>query len=80
MAINVEVQKNPNESTSNLVRRFTKRLQNAGIVPKTRNSRYYERVKSRNSSRKERLRSLGRKEKYEELVKLGKVPEKQARH
>ena len=79
MAINIEVSKNQNESTSNLIRRFTKRLQGAGIVQKMRNKRYYERVKSRNSSHKERIRSLKRKEVYEEMVKLGKVPERTQR-
>ncbi len=79
MATNVEVKKNANESTSNLVRRFTKRLQGAGIVQKSRGGRYYERVKSRNTDRKERLRSLARKEKYEELLKLGKVQERTSR-
>lgn len=76
MAINIQVEKNPNESTSNLIRRFTKRLQNAGIVPKVRGGRYYERTKSQNSDRKAKLRLLKRKESYEELLKLGKVVER----
>jgi ribosomal protein S21 len=79
MAINVEVSKNTNESTSNLIRRFTKRLQGAGIVPKSRNNRYHERIKSRNFSRKKRLGALKRKENYEELAKLGKLPERPVR-
>lgn len=79
MAINIQVEKNANESTSNLIRRFTKRLQNAGIVPKVRGIRYYERVKSANSGRKAKLRQLKRKDVYEELLKLGKVVERQGR-
>lgn len=79
MATNVEVTKNQNESTSNLIRRFTKRLQGAGIVQKSRGLRYHGRVKSRNSQRKERLRSLVRKANYEELAKLGKLPERPVR-
>ncbi len=79
MAINIQVEKNPNESTSNLIRRFTKRLQNAGIVPKARSIRYYDRIKSRNSDRKAKLRLLKRKETYDELVKLGKIAERPAR-
>ncbi len=79
MATNIEVAKNANESTSNLVRRFTKRLQGAGIVQKSRGGRYYDRVKSRNTQRKERLRSLSRKEKYEEMVKMGKIAERPTR-
>lgn len=79
MAINIEVTKNGNESTANLIRRFTKRLQGAGVVQKIRGNRYYERLKSRNSTRKERLRSLKRKEAYEELLKLGKIQERTPR-
>ncbi len=79
MAVNIEVAKNANESTSNLIRRFTKRLQNAGIVPKMRGGRYYDRLKSRNFGRKVKLRQLKRKESYDELVKLGKIPERPAR-
>lgn len=76
MSTNVEVQKNSNESTANLIRRFTKRMQGSGIVRKMRRSRYYKRVKSRNFQRNERLRTLERKEIYEELVKLGKIQER----
>ncbi len=79
MAINVEVQKNQNESTSNLVRRFTKRLQGAGIVQKSRGGRYHGRTKSRSTVRKTKLRLLVRREKYEELLKLGKVQERTSR-
>jgi len=79
MATNVEVSKNQNESTSNLIRRFTKRLQGAGIVPKSRNNRYHERGKSRNTVRRKRLKALKRKETYEELAKLGKLPERPVR-
>lgn len=79
MAKNVEVAKNPNESTANLIRRFTKRMQSAGIVPKVRNGRYYERVKSENVKKAKRLRNLESKAKYEELLKLGKIAERAPR-
>lgn len=73
MAINVEVKKNNAESTANLIRRFTKRMQGAGIVPKMRSRRYFSRTKSGNVQQTARLKKLAKKEKYEELVKLGKV-------
>ena len=46
MAINVQVEKNNNESSANVIRRFTKRMQGAGIVPKVRGGRYFTRTKS----------------------------------
>lgn len=79
MATNVEVEKNNNESSANVIRRFTKRVQGAGIVPKVRGGRYYTRIKSRNVQRTSRLKKLEKREVYEKLVKLGKVQETKGR-
>lgn len=73
MAKNVQVEKNQNESSANVIRRFTKRMQNAGIVRKVRGERYHTRIKSRNVQKEARLKKLVKKEKYEALYKLGKV-------
>lgn len=75
MATNVEVEKNNNESSANVIRRFTKRVQGAGIVPKVRGSRYHSRTKSRNVRRVARLKKIEKREKYEKLIKLGKIQE-----
>lgn len=79
MATNVEVEKNGSESTANLIRRFTKRMQGAGIVPKVRQSRYYKRVKSENVNRAAKLQKLERQVKYETLLKLGKIQDPRSR-
>lgn len=78
MAINVQVDKNNNESSANVIRRFTKRVQSAGIVQKVRSSRYYTRQKSRNVDRTAKLKKLDRKVAYEKLLKLGKVKEQKS--
>lgn len=75
MAINVEVEKNSNESSANVIRRFTKRVQGAGIVPKVRGGRYYSRSKSKNVHRSAKLKKLEKREAYDKLVKLGKIQE-----
>lgn len=75
MATNVQVEKNSNESSANVIRRFTKRVQGAGIVPKVRSGRYYSRTKSKNVQRTAKLLKLDRRDKYEKLVKLGKIQE-----
>lgn len=75
MATNVQVEKNNNESSANVIRRFTKRVQGAGIIPKVRNNRYYNRNKSRNVQRMSKLKKLDKKEAYDNLLKLGKIPE-----
>ncbi|MCB9811033.1 MAG: 30S ribosomal protein S21 [Candidatus Nomurabacteria bacterium] len=78
MATNVQVEKNNNESSANVIRRFTKRVQGAGIVPKVRSGRYYSRIKSRNVQRMAKLKKLIKKETYESLLKLGKIPEQKS--
>ncbi len=79
MATNVQVTKNNNESSANVIRRFTKRVQGAGIVPKVRSGRYFNRIKSKNVQRFAKLKKLGKRETYEKLVKLGKVQEHRSR-
>lgn len=78
MAINVQVEKNNNESSANVIRRFTKRVQGAGIIQKVRGSRYYSRIKSGNVQRMAKLKKLGKKETYEKLLKLGKIKEQKS--
>ena len=73
MAINVQVEKNQQESTANLIRRFTKRMQGAGIVQKARSGRYFNRDKSENVRRHSKLLKLMRQKTYETNLKLGKI-------
>jgi ribosomal protein S21 len=79
MPVNVQVQKNEKESSANVIRRFTKRMQNAGIVRRMRDNRYYERTKSDNVRRTARLKKLAKKEAYERDLKLGKIAERRGR-
>lgn len=75
MAINVAVEKNNNESSANVIRRFQKRVQNSGIVRRLRDERYHKRVKSENVRRTTRLKKLASKTEYDRLYKLGKTAE-----
>lgn len=75
MATNVEVNKNNQESTANLIRRFTKRMQGSGVLMRLRKHRYYSRQLSSGVSRSKKLIKLGNKEKYDEMLKLGKIQE-----
>ncbi len=79
MATNVQVVKNNNESSANVIRRFTKRVQGAGIIPKVRSGRYFTRIKSSNVQRFAKLKKLKKRETYEKMVKLGKVAEHRSR-
>ncbi len=69
----VEVRRGKNESSTALIRRFTRRAQGLGLVREVRNRRYWQRTKSKNVGLKRALISKVRREKYNELVKLGKI-------
>lgn len=75
MATNVAVEKNNNESSANVIRRFQKRVQNSGIIRRLRDERYHKREKSENVRREARLKKLEKKAEYDRLYKLGKTPE-----
>lgn len=75
MNTNVEVNKNANENAMGLLRRFTKRVRGSGILQRVRGIRYYERQKSDYVKKKKTLKRLAKREKYDELLKLGKVTE-----
>ncbi len=79
MTLNVQVEKNTNESSANVIRRFTKRMQGSGVIPRMRGERYHEREKSANVRKTARLKKLVKKVNYEKLLKLGKVQERTRR-
>lgn len=79
MATNVQVERNNNESSANVIRRFQKRVQNSGIVRRLRDNRYHKRIKSNNVRRANRLKKLVKKTEYERLYKLGKTAEAPAK-
>lgn len=74
--INVAVEKNQNENNANLIRRFTKKMQSAGIVKHVRGGRYYSRPLSEGSKKRKALKTITHREKYSVLFKLGKLPDK----
>lgn len=74
-SVNIEVIKGGNENNLSVLRRFTKRVQGAGILPRVRSKRYSERTPSANTRRAKTLAYLKKKDVIEELTKLGKVAE-----
>ncbi len=75
MAVNVEINRNANETSLSILRRFTKRVQGSGVLPRVRGIRYHERVKSENVKKAKKLSKLVTWAKTAELVKLGKIPD-----
>lgn len=78
--INVEIERNHNENTASVIRRFTKRVQGAGIVKRVRSLRYRTRIKSRNVRRKKALMTIEKRARYQEALKLGKIQEPQQKY
>lgn len=69
----IEVNKNANESTASLLRRFSKKVQGSGLVRQVRNSRFSDRTKSELKKKQDALKKLARRAEYERLWKLGKI-------
>ena len=79
MAINAEVQKSGSENALSVIRKFSRRVQGTGLVKTVRGQRYYEREKSKTVSKKRALKLLKRRETFQQMVKEGKVAERETR-
>lgn len=73
MIVNVEVKRQGNENAAGVIRRFTRRVQGAGIVRRVRSIRYRERELSRYTRRKKTLRRIEKEKIRERLRKLGRI-------
>ena len=61
MAVNVEVLRGKVESNASVLKRFSRRVQESGVVVRLKGERYLEREKSRNHRRVKKLGSIARK-------------------
>jgi len=68
----IEVKKNGNENNMNLVRRFTRKVQESGIIQKVKSKRYNKRSESKVKIKIATLKRITRKKEQEKLFKLGK--------
>lgn len=71
-SVNVEVVKNAQESPTNLIRRFTKRVQGAGVLMRVRSLRYSQRPVSKFKRKKKALAIITKKALIEQMDKIGK--------
>jgi len=72
----IEVRKNPNENNSSVLRRFSRRIQESGIIRKVKSARYNLRKESKLQIKKGALKRLERRKEIERLKKLGKMATK----
>jgi ribosomal protein S21 len=73
MAVNVSVVKHGTENSMSLIRRFTKRVQGAGIVRKVKGNRYRLRVQSKGKRKNSALVRIEKRDKRTEMEKLGLI-------
>jgi ribosomal protein S21 len=69
----IEIKKNPNENNGSILRRFSRRIQESGIVRKVKGSRYNLRKESKLKVKKSALKRMSRRQEIEKLKKLGKM-------
>jgi DNA-directed RNA polymerase subunit F len=73
MATNVEIKKNGKDNNVNLIKKFTRKVQESGIIPRVKSLRYADRNMSAYVKKVKRLKSIKNKEVREEQIKLGKI-------
>lgn len=76
MAINAEVTKSGSENNLSLLRRFTKKVQGSGVLPRVRGRRYSARALSEYVKKKKALKKLARIKEVQEAIKMGKMQAK----
>lgn len=68
----VEIKKNNNENNASVLRRFSRKVQEGGIIQKVKSKRYNERKESKLKTKKSTLKRIARRTEVEKLRKLGK--------
>jgi len=69
----LEVKKQNRETNQSLIRRFTRSIQQSGILLRARRIRFKKREKSEQMKKRATLRREEKKKEYEKLKKLGKI-------
>lgn len=69
----IEIKKNGTESGASIMRRFSKRVRESGIVKHVKEIRYSERKPSAYVMKKNALKRMEKRTEYARLKKLGKI-------
>jgi hypothetical protein len=69
----IEVNKNPNENNSSVLRRFSRKIQESNIIRSAKGNRFNKREESKLKVKKNILRKIGKRKEIEKLRKLGKM-------
>ena len=75
----VEVKRRERETTGAMLRRFTRRVQQSGVLLNARKKRFYKGQPTKRVVRDSALRRIGIKKERAKLEKLGKLREEEKR-
>ncbi len=75
----IEVKRKDGESVESLLRRFSKKVQQSGLVVRTKKRRFFEPAKTKREQRVDALRRLSIRERKEFLRKTGQLSEEDLR-
>ncbi|MFH0852773.1 MAG: 30S ribosomal protein S21 [bacterium] len=73
----IEVRRKDKETTGSLLRRFTRRVQQSGVLLRARRARFYEKPKTKRRLKESALRRQELRKQRTELIKLGLLEEGQ---
>lgn len=71
----VEVRKRDNESTESLLRRFSRKVQQSGVLLQARKIRFHARKKGKKKLREDAIRKAGLMAERDRLIKIGEIDE-----
>ncbi|KKR70586.1 MAG: hypothetical protein UU13_C0003G0030 [Candidatus Nomurabacteria bacterium GW2011_GWB1_40_7] len=69
----IEIKKNPNENNASVLRRFSRRIQESGIIRKVKSARYNIRKESKLKVKKSALKRMTRRKEIEKLYPRQRV-------
>lgn len=69
----VDVKRKPKESISMMMRRFSQRVRESGVLVNAKKSRFQEKKKSKNVRRREALEKNRRRKERQKLKNLGRI-------
>ena len=73
MLTNVKMVKGDRVDSGTLLKRFQKKMQESGIVPKVKSRKHFQRSMSKLKIKKDKIVNLEAAKKYEHLKKMGKL-------
>jgi ribosomal protein S21 len=77
--VHIEIKKTANENSANVLRRFSRKVTESGIVQKVKSKRYNERPLSKLGTKLLKIKKITKRKENDRLKKLGKAVETKKR-